>query len=138
MQKKISRKIFVRSKKTRLALSVIILFAVLLIYEVKSILLSTGPGTTYLLIPLVLVVLLFLCFPIILGILFSDRYPGMFQRFDMEMDNISSGNQNELYMRENDNPHLKSFISKVNKALNQSKKTPGSETEQVKGTDNNQ
>ncbi len=124
MLEKNVRKKYFRARKARLSIALLILFSLFLVYTAKNILGRTEPGVSFLLVPFVFAVLLFLCFVIVIFIFLSARLKDPFKRLDMEMDDRISGNSSrQLNLRKNDSPHLKSFVSKVNKVLDESEKT---------------
>ncbi len=141
-EKKVQRKSFLTrkyfvAKKLRPAIALIILLALFfIIYSVKELTERIEPGILFGLTSIILIILLFLLPIIGLIVLFSHRFIGPIQRLIVEMDQINTGNYHKrLRLRKKDDSHLRTFISNVNKVLEEFERTRFSKEEILKNID---
>ena len=123
MQKKVVRQKYFVSRELRLSIALIILWSLLtatfFTYFARELGEKIGHGT-----PLFIITMLgYLIIVVVLTMLFSHRIIGPFQRLKTEMRLIMSGDyKRRLNVRTNDDLYIKSFISEVNKLLNEFEK----------------
>lgn len=132
----LTRKYFV-AKKLRLSIALIILLALFfIIYSAIELSKKIEPGILFGLGSIVLIVLL-LVIPVIgLIVLFSHRLIGPIQRLAVEMDQIKPGDYHKrLRLRKKDDAYLKTFISNVNKVLEEFERVRLSKEEILKNID---
>ncbi len=141
-EKKVQQKTFltrkyVVAKTLRLSIALIIILALFfIIFSVIELGKRVEPGILFGLGSIILVILLLVIPVIALIVLFSHRLMGPVRRLTMEMDQIKSGNYHKrLRLRKKDDSHLKAFILKVNKALEEFDRVRLSKKEILKNID---
>jgi methyl-accepting chemotaxis protein len=133
--KKVRQKYFV-SKELRISISLIILWSLLVTafftFIAKEIGGKIGHGT-----PLFIVLMVgYAAIVVVLTMLFSHRLLGPFQRLMTEIRLILSGDyRRRLNVRKNDDIYIRSFVSQVNKLLEEIERMKGCQKDMIKQFD---
>ncbi len=122
-KKKVRQKYFV-SKELRFSIALIILWSLLVTafftYFAKELSGKIGHGTLL----FVIIMVGYVVIVVILTMLFSHRLLGPFQRLNTEIRLIIAGEYHRrLIIRKNDDLYIRSFVSEVNKLLDEFEKT---------------
>jgi methyl-accepting chemotaxis protein len=134
-KKKVRQKYFV-SKELRISISLIILWSLLVTafftFLAKEIGGKIGHGT-----PLFIILMVgYAAIVVVLTMLFSHRLLGPFQRLMTEIRLILSGDyRRRLNVRKNDDVYIRSFISQVNKLLEEIERMKGCQKDMIKQFD---
>lgn len=135
------RKKYVISKgiQTAIAITAVILILIALFFIFLARVLSkwVDPQFLIILVPPVLIVVAGLITVILLTILATHRVIGPFDRLKKEMDLIKSREHHRrLHVRDKDDQHVKSFISKINMILEEFEQLHSSEINLLTELDN--
>ncbi|NOY39081.1 MAG: hypothetical protein GXO95_02265 [Nitrospirae bacterium] len=120
IKKKKIRKRFFRQRELRFSIALMILWSLLamafLTYLTRALGGKIEPGLFF----FIVVFAGYAIVVVFLTLIFTHRFVGPFERLKMEMKIILSGDYNRrLCVRNNDDLYIKSFISEVNKVLDE-------------------